>query len=191
MIGELPSLEDLTLRSVTLPDLSILLPLVNLRSLDIKLGGTKDLRLLPRIGRLEYLELWSILGLVDIDAIGDVVTLESLFLQSLKRVTHLPSFRRLDRLKTVHLESLPGVTDLSGVAEAPALDLIRLVGFNRVSPDIVRPFIGHPTLREAGWGLGGIKKSFAAQALVPLDPELTDREEYERAYREAMRRAKG
>ena len=57
VIGELLSLEDLTLRSVTLPDLSILLPLANLRYLDIKLGGTKDLRLLSRIGRLEYLKL--------------------------------------------------------------------------------------------------------------------------------------
>jgi hypothetical protein len=57
-IGHLAALEDLTLRSITLPDLRALLPLRRLQSLDIKLGGTKDLRLLPEVGRLRYLELW-------------------------------------------------------------------------------------------------------------------------------------
>ena len=45
-------LYDLTLRSITMPDLSLLLPLTGLRSLDIKLGGTRDLGLLPRVGEL-------------------------------------------------------------------------------------------------------------------------------------------
>ncbi len=59
LIGGFSQLEDLTLRSMTLPDLSLLLPLTNLRSLDIKFGGTRDLSLLPRIGALTYLELWT------------------------------------------------------------------------------------------------------------------------------------
>ena len=48
-IGELEALEDLTLRSITLPDLSALVPLRRLTSLDIKLGGTRDVSLLPQI----------------------------------------------------------------------------------------------------------------------------------------------
>ncbi len=55
-LSALSTLDDLTLRSIKLPDLSILLPLERLRSLAVKLGGTTDLRLLPRIGRLEFLE---------------------------------------------------------------------------------------------------------------------------------------
>ena len=47
-ISGLEKLDDLTLRSITMPDLSLLLPLKRLRSLDLKLGGTRDLRLLPR-----------------------------------------------------------------------------------------------------------------------------------------------
>ncbi len=179
IVGELRSLEDLTLRSVTLPNLSVLLPLEQLRSFDIKLGGTTDLRLLPRIGRLTYLELWLIRGLEDVDAIGDIVTLEELYLQGLKRVTHLPSFRRLGRLRKVHLETMRGLADLSGVAEAPALEILWLTDFRHAQPDIARPFIGHPTLRETGWGLGSLRKNFAAQDLVPLDPELKDRESVE------------
>ena len=188
VIGELRLLEDLTLRSMTLPDLTPLLPLERLRSLAIKLGGTRDLRLLPRIGRLTYLELWLIRGLEDVDAIGDIVTLEELYLQALKRVTHLPSFRRLGRLRKVHLETMGGLTDLSGVAEAPALEVLWLTDFRHAQPDIARPFIGHPNLRETGWGLGGAKKNFAAQELVPLDPELKDREAVEAWIRDVRAR---
>src|SRR5258706_12189287 len=42
VISHLTALEHLTLRSITLPDLSLLLPLTELRPLDLKLGGTKD-----------------------------------------------------------------------------------------------------------------------------------------------------
>jgi hypothetical protein len=184
LIAGFADLEDLTLRSMTLPDLSLLLPLVRLRSLDIKLGGTRNLTLLPRIGKLTYLELWMIRGLVDLDSIGEVETLESLFLQALKGVTHLPSLRRLTRLRTVHLETMRGLTDLHGVAEAPALEKLDLVDFRHARADIVTPFIGHPTLRETGWGFGSVRKNLAAQDLLPLDPDLADREAYLQRFRD-------
>ena len=55
MLSQLTGLQELTLRSTTLADLSLLLPLGELRSLDIKLGGTNDLALLPEVGQLRYL----------------------------------------------------------------------------------------------------------------------------------------
>src|SRR5262249_23589319 len=68
VVSSLTSLEELVLRSITLPDLSLLLPLKRLQSLAIKLGGTNDLALLPGVGRLSYLELWLVRGLCDISA---------------------------------------------------------------------------------------------------------------------------
>ena len=47
VISGLTSLRDLTLRSITMPDLSLLVPLTRLRSFALKLGGTRDLELLP------------------------------------------------------------------------------------------------------------------------------------------------
>ena len=61
-----PELTSLTLRSITLPDLAQLQPLAQLRALDIKLSGTRDLTLLPAIGQLEYVELWVIRGFSDL-----------------------------------------------------------------------------------------------------------------------------
>jgi hypothetical protein len=100
-ISELDHLEELTLRSITLPDLSPLTSLHRLRALELELGGTRDLRHLPEIGELVYLELWQIKGLNDITAIGAMTSLRSLFLQSLRQVTQLPDFTACTALRRI------------------------------------------------------------------------------------------
>ena len=69
-VSSLVHMQSLTLRSITLPGLSILLPLINLRALALKLGGTRKLGLLPEIGRLEYVEIWMIRALDDLSPIA-------------------------------------------------------------------------------------------------------------------------
>ena len=76
IVGELQSLERLTLRSITLKDLSVLKPLHRLFWLAIKLGGTTNLDLLPEIGSLRYLELWMIRGLSKLEVVSRIVTLQ-------------------------------------------------------------------------------------------------------------------
>lgn len=167
-ISSLSHLEQLTLRSITLPDLNLLLPLKQLWSLDIKLGGTKNLRLLPQIGGLKYLELWKIRGLQDLGVIAEVLTLQNLFLQALKNVTVLPSLKNLHRLKRITLDTMKGVTDLSPIADAPALEELFVVAANHLNSDNFKPFIGHPKLKAATVGLGSIRKSEQGQKLLGL-----------------------
>lgn len=170
-VGELEALEDLTLRSITLPDLSPLVPLRHLTSLDIKLGGTHDLALLPQVGRLTYVELWRIRGVEDVSALAEIETLETFFLQTLKRVTVLPSFARSPRLRSVALDTMIGITDLAPLSEAPNLELLRLIQMCQLEPEALRPFIGHPTLKDGTWGLCSDRKNIAAWDLLPLgDP---------------------
>jgi hypothetical protein len=171
VISGLSQLEDLTLRSVTLPDLSILLPLHRLRKLDLKLGGTRDIRLLPRIGRLQYVELWLIRGLDDVGPVAEVESLEHLFLQALKQVTRLPSFARSTELRRVDLQTMKGLTDLAPLAKAPNLEILTLIEMRHLRPDALRSFIGHPSLRAGIWDLGSRRKNTAAQDLLPLPPE--------------------
>lgn len=170
-VGELHALEDLTLRSITLPDLSALLPLRHLTSLDIKLGGTRDVSLLPQIGALTYVELWRIRGMEDVSSLADVPTLERFFLQTLKGVTFLPSLARSPNLRSVALDTMKGITDLAPIADAPNLELLRLIQMCHLEPEALRPFIGHPTLRDGTWGLCSDRKNIAAWDLLPLgDP---------------------
>lgn len=170
-IGELRKLQDVTLRSITLPDLSVLLPLRQLTSLDIKLGGTRDLALLPRIGRLEYVELWMVKGLDSVTPLAEIPTLESFKLQALRQVARLPSFARSDRLRGALIDTMKGITDLSPLAAAPKLEHLGLLAMCHLQPEAVLPFVGHPTLSSVRLGLCSHKKNIAAWNLLPIgDP---------------------
>lgn len=168
VIGQLAQLEDLTLRSITLPDLSILKSLKRLLSFDMKLGGTKDLRHLPEIGKLRYLELWMVKGLSDLGFIGDVDGLQYLFVQALNRVTALPSLQRLKMLRRVHIETLRSLNDLRGVADAPMLEELLVLDMRHLRLDAFLPFVGHPALKCVTAGLGSIKKNNAVKELLGL-----------------------
>lgn len=168
VVARLTSLTSLTLRSITLPDLSLLLPLTRLRALDLKLGGTRDLSLLPRVGKLEYFELWMVRGLDDITPVAKVTTLQHLFLQALKQVTGLPDLSRLAQLETVHLETMKGITDLTPLLTAPALREVSLVDMGHLQPADVGVLARHPRLRFLTAGLNSDKKNRAVRELVRL-----------------------
>jgi hypothetical protein len=171
VISRLSSLEDLTLRSITLPDLSLLVPLHRLLSLDIKLGGTKDLNLLPRVGTLRYLELWLIKGLSDISAVGELPQLRYLFLQALKQVDRLPDLSKCVALRRVHLETMKGLGDLKPLATAPTLEQVVLIDMPHLKPEDLRPLVGLPQLKAVSYGLGSLRKRNEARALLGL-PEV-------------------
>lgn len=121
VISRLTGLTRLGLSGITLPDLSLLLPLTALRDLMIFLGGTTNLGLLPRLPALEDLHLMRITKLSDLGVLGDLVGLRKLELVWMRNVTALPSLARLARLEDVRFETMKGLTDLSAVAAAPAL----------------------------------------------------------------------
>lgn len=171
VIGDLQQLQSLTLRSVTLPDLAILLPLRQLRALDLKLGGTKNLSLLPEIGRIEYLELWMVKGLSDLTPISQLPGLEYLFLQALRQVSALPNMSGLTALTRVWLETLKGLTDLTPLVEAPNLQDLAVVDMSHLQPEAFKPLVGHRTLRTLRAGLGSKRKNDAVDSLITLSTE--------------------
>jgi len=167
-LRELTNLEQLTLRSVTVPNLEPLVGLTKLRSLAIKLGGTRDLAAIGDLKALTYLELWMIRGLTDVSFLSRLASLEALHLQSLRRVTELPSFAPLTHLTKVWLENMRGLTDVSPVAEAPHIERLALIDFAHLQAEVVTPFAGHPTLRDAALGFGSDRKNTRARQIVGL-----------------------
>jgi hypothetical protein len=166
VLSELPELERLMLRSITLPNVSILLPLRKLWSLDLKLGGTTNLSMLPEVGRLQYIELWMIKGLADLSPIAEVSSLEYLFLQALKNVTSLPPMGRLPRLRRVHLETMKGVRDLSPLCEAQSLDTVLVLDARHMRPKDFACLEQHPALKHAAIGLGSDRKNSAVSEML-------------------------
>lgn len=148
VVGTLKKLKSLGLRRLTLPDLSTLLPLTKSKKLSLLLGGTRDLSLLPRIGRIEDLRITMVNKLDDLTCLGEMPHLKTLWLQSLKHVTQLPSFAKLTKLKSVSIENLSGLTDLSPIAEAPALQKLAVWNMPQLDVDAFRCFVDHPKLKR-------------------------------------------
>lgn len=166
VLSQLRALEDLTLRSITLPDLRLLVPLDRLWSLDLKLGGTKDLHLLPQIGRLRYLELWLVRGLADLEVVSQLTELEVLFLQALKQVTQLPDLSPCVQLRHVHLETMKGLTDLQPLVDAPALQSLGAYDLPQLQPEAFGCLTRSATLVQVRAGLGSTKKNAAVENLL-------------------------
>ena len=168
VLSELSRLEDLTLRSITLPSLETLKPLRHLTSLDIKLGGSKNLDLLPELGPLRYLELWMIKGLTDLSPLEGVTTLQHIHLENLKNVSSLPSLKALAGLRRIQIQGLKGLNSLREVADAPVLEELIVLGMPQLEVSSFVPFKGHPALKAVDVGLGSTKKNTAIETLLGL-----------------------
>ena len=166
VIGRLLNLRRLTLRGITLPDLSALRPLRNLQEFELKLGGTRNLAFLPEIGRLRHLEIYRVRQLHDLSFLAGLRELQRLHLEALGGVAALPSLAPLTRLRRVVLATMKGVTDLAPVAAAPALEDLGLVEMPHLRLEHLAPLVGHPRLRCAIMGLGSLKRNAAAMALL-------------------------
>lgn len=141
--------------------------LKKLGSLDVKLGGTKSLELLPKLESLKYLELWMVRGLDDLSSIAATVSLQSLFLQALRRVTSIAALDKLRNLRRIHIETMKGVTDLTPFAAAPSLEEFAAWDMGHLQPAAFQCFVGHPRLRYLSAGLGSRRKNDAVIAMFP------------------------
>ena len=96
-VANLQSLEQLSLRSISTPDLEFVASLPGLWSLDILLGGIRNLSVILGKESIKYLELCRIRDLTDITVISSLVGLQWLDLRELRNVTDLPDLSRTDQ----------------------------------------------------------------------------------------------
>jgi hypothetical protein len=165
----LTALQSLGLSGITLPDLSILLPLQGLRKLQIFLGGTTDLALLPQLAALEDLSLMRITKLGDLGLLADLPGLTSLRLDWMRNVTQLPGLARLTRLENVELDTMKGLTDLAPIAAAPALRRLVVGSMPQLTAQSFRCLAGHPRLQEL-WAHTG--KRAVNEAIKQMFPSI-------------------
>ncbi len=159
VVGSLGKLEDLTLRSVSVEDLSFLRPLSSLWSLDIKLGGSNDLRPLVDLKNIKYLELWQVRGLAELDPVSTLTGLQYLFLQSLPRVTRLPDFGRLTKLRRIHLDNMKGLRNLDALCDAPALEELIHIDARGHDPNEYQCLLMNKTVKALRVGFGSDSKN--------------------------------
>ena len=166
VISHLQNLEDLTLRSITLTDLSFLYPLKNLWSLDIKLGGTIKLSDIDKVQNLKYLELWQIRGLSDISFVSNLTHLQYLYLQSLPQIKKLPRFNKLERLRRIYLENMKGLVDVSSLENAPSLEEFVFTHAHNMHPEDFYPLFKNNNIKSAGVWFGSNRKNNKFESLL-------------------------
>ncbi len=166
VLSQLENLSDVTLRSISTPDVSYLTPLRRMWSLDIKLGGIKNLNAIEGMENIKYLELWQVKGLSDINFISSLTGLQYLFLQSLRQVAALPSFTQLGKLKRIFLENLKGLKEISSLASAPVLEEFFHWGARNFQPEDYLPLLRNPSLKRAAVGFGSERKNRRFDAML-------------------------
>jgi hypothetical protein len=165
VLSGLRELSDLTLRSITTPDLRYLAPLTNLWSLDIKLGGIRSFTGIEGKASIKYLELWQIRGLSDVRIVAALPGLQNLFLQSLPQVTRFPSLRDAAHLRRVLLINMKGLSDFSGLEWAPALEEFGLAEGSAQEPEQLLPVLRNRSVRRVRAHFGSERQNQRFSAL--------------------------
>ena len=166
VLSELNKLEDLTLRSITTEGLGYVSMLPRLWSLDIKLGGLKNLSAIAGKESIKYLELWQIRGLSDIGVVSSLSGLQSLFLQSLINVRVIPDLSKLYNLRRLYLANLKGLKDVSAIVHAPALEEFLHISAQNIQPEMYKGLMSMASLKYVHVGYGSRKKNEEFNALV-------------------------
>jgi hypothetical protein len=175
VLGTLSALENVTLRSVTLDDLAFLRPLHHMWSLDLKLGGIRDLSGIAGMGGIKYLEIWQVKGLAQVEVASALPGLQDLFLQSLPQVRALPSFAASEKLRRIVLRNMRGLRDLSTLELAPALEDLCVIQGDPLEPEDFLPALRNPRLKYAAAHFASEKKVRRFEELVAQHHQATRR----------------
>jgi hypothetical protein len=165
VLATLKQLEDVTLRSITTPDLRYLTDLTKLWSLDIKLGGIRSFAGIEGKESIKYLELWQIRELRNIDVIETLPGLQYLFLQSLPHISSIPSLERLKSLRRMVVANLKGLHDFASLESAPAVEEFALLEGDKQAPEELLPVLQNPVVQRAIGYFGSQRKNEAFTAL--------------------------
>jgi len=158
-ISNLHELQDLTLRSISTPNIDYLSPLKKIRSLDIKLGGIKNFNAAAELANLKYLELWHVRNLSSLEFLGKIKSLQYLFLQDLPLVKKLPQLTNSVNLRRIHIQNLKGLTDFSCLSSAPALEDFALIMGQKQTTENLEPLLRNKSLKKALLGFGKKKEA--------------------------------
>src|SRR2546423_4914513 len=144
-ISQLASLHEVRLSRISLPNLSVLLPLTQLETLWISLGNLHDISQLPKLLELKKLVIQWVRHLYDIAPISAAERLESLEMRGLATITEFPDLRKLTKLETLLLENFKALTSLKSISAAPALRSLEVWGSPQLNPEDFECLVGHQT----------------------------------------------
>lgn len=170
VVSDLNTLEKLAIRSITMPDLKFAGKAEKLKSLEVRLGGTKNLDVLTYFEKLEYLELWAINKISNIDSIADTLNLKEIFLDQLSNVENVKSFKHLSSLKKLKLCRMKRLKSLEWLADAPTLQELSITQTSHLDIEAFKPLTRLTSLKAADIYIGR-KHSLEVREMLAV-PEI-------------------
>jgi len=162
-ISTLKNLTDLSLSSVKLDSLELLLPLRKLQKLRIMLGGIRNFALLPKIGKINTLEIIFIRMLPE-EALLPVAQMPYLTKLELRNLGYIKTFKWLkgaNSLEEISIDTLFGLESLDGIEDLPKLKKFYVVA-TKMKDKRVDPLLQCKNIQELYlppmWGKANILK---------------------------------
>lgn len=118
-------------------------------SLDIVLGGIRNLSAISGKESIKYLELCRSRELSDIGVISLLAGLQCLTQRELRSVTDIPGLARLTNLRKVVLDNLKGLKNVSAIGKAPALEEFLHITAQGFLPKPYWDLLNKTSLRQA------------------------------------------
>ena len=177
IVADLKGLEQVSLRGISTPNLDYVSSLPHLWSLDILLGGIRNLSAISGKESIKHLDLCQIRDLSEINVISSLEGLQSLDLRELRHVTNIPDLSRLTKLRKIVLDNMKGLKDVSAIGTVPALEEFLHIAANGFAPRTYWDLLNGPSLRQAHVGFGSKRKNEEFEALV----RQSGRSQYQRA----------
>lgn len=158
-VNSLKKLKEITLRSISSPNLDFLSGLKELWSVDVKLGGIKDFSALKSLPNLKYLELWQVREFSDITFNSDLTALQHLFIQSLPNIKELPNFNKLNKLRRLEFENLKGLNKVDSLRTASSLTEFIYTMAQNQEPENLLPVLENKSVKSVFCMFGSDKKN--------------------------------
>jgi Leucine-rich repeat (LRR) protein len=166
IVADLRGLEQLSLRAISTPNLDYVSILPSLWSLDILLGGIRNLSAISGKKSINYLELCRIRELSDVTVLSSLVGLQYLDLRELRNVTDIPDLSRLTKLRKLVLDNMKGLKDVSAIGKVPALEGFLHISAQGFLPEPYWNLLNKPSLQQAHIGFCSQPENERFQALV-------------------------
>ena len=178
-LRDLKDLKEITLHSISTPNLDYLSDLPALWSVAIKLGGIKAFDSLKHIPNLKSLELWHVRGLNDLSFLTELYALQRLSLESLNKITSFPDMSGLKSLRRIGLSDMKGLANLDSLKNCPALEDFSFYSARNFTPEQIVPVLENSTVKNVACRFGSDKKNTSFEQLAAAYHKSTKIERFQ------------
>ena len=159
-IVNLPMLESLMLKGITLESTAFLNDIKNLRSLKIHWGNTHDFSELYGNKTIKALQLFRITKFTDIELIAKLPNLTAAELSCLRNIDYIPDLSEHNHLKHILFDDMQSLTDISPLEYVKNLESASFSCCpSKFLPESVIPALKNKSLKQCSFYTGSSKKN--------------------------------